>query len=76
MAAMRCALWASASWSVKPELHPHAFRHGCGVELLRRSGGNLRALQEHLRIHTTTIYTRLTPADLQKVVSTFARSGN
>jgi integrase len=27
-----------------PELHPHAFRHGCGVELRRRSGGNLRAV--------------------------------
>jgi integrase len=40
-----------------PELHPHAFRHSCGVELLRRSGGNLRAVQEHLRhvdIQTTT----------------------
>jgi site-specific recombinase XerC len=42
-----------------PELHPHAFRHGCGVELLKRSGGNLRAVQEHLRhadIQTTTVY--------------------
>src|SRR5207253_7310783 len=56
------------------ELHPHAFRHGCGVELLRRSGGNLRAVQEHLchvDTQTTTIYTRLTHADLQKVISTF-----
>ena len=25
-----------------PELHPHAFRHGCGVELHRRTGGNPR----------------------------------
>src|SRR6059036_1804168 len=32
-----------------PELHPHAFRHSCGVELLRRTRGNLRAVQEHLR---------------------------
>lgn len=57
-----------------PELHPHAFRHSCGVELLRRSGGNLRAVQEHLRhadIQTTTIYTRLTQSDLQKVISAF-----
>jgi site-specific recombinase XerD len=56
-----------------PELHPHAFRHGCGVELLKRSGGNLRAVQEHLRhvdIQTTTVYTRL-QTDLQKIVSTF-----
>jgi len=30
-------------------IHPHAFRHACGVELLKRSGGNLRAVQEHLR---------------------------
>jgi site-specific recombinase XerD len=62
-----------------PELHPHAFRHGCGVELLRRSGGNLRAVQEHLRhadIQTTTVYTRLTHADLQKVISTFDRTGS
>jgi site-specific recombinase XerD len=27
------------------KLHPHAFRHSCGVELLRRTGGNLRAVQ-------------------------------
>ena len=54
-----------------PELHPHAFRHCCGVELLRRSNGNLRAVQEHLRhadIQTTTVYTRLTQSDLQKVI--------
>ena len=57
-----------------PELHPHAFRHSCGVELLRRSGGNLRAVQEHLRhadIQTTTVYTRLTQSDLQKVIGAF-----
>ncbi len=55
-------------------IHPHAFRHACGVELLRRSGGNLRAVQEHLRhadIQTTTIYTRLAPLDLQRVVNLF-----
>jgi len=60
-----------------PELHPHAFRHSCGVELLRRSNGNLRAVQEHLRhadIQTTTIYTRLTQSDLQKVVSAFDKN--
>ena len=62
-----------------PELHPHAFRHGCGVELLKRSGGNLRAVQEHLRhadIQTTTVYTRLTQTDLQKIVSTFDATGS
>ena len=55
-------------------IHPHAFRHACGVELLKRSGGNLRAVQEHLRhadIQTTKIYTRLAPQDLQKVVNLF-----
>jgi site-specific recombinase XerD len=39
-------------------IHPHPFRHAWGVELLKRSGGNLRAVQEHLRhtdIQTTTI---------------------
>jgi site-specific recombinase XerD len=56
----------------------HAFRHACGVELLKRSGGNLRAVQEHLRhadIQTTTIYTRLAPQDLQKVVNLFDQNG-
>jgi hypothetical protein len=45
-----------------------------GVELLKRSGGNLRAVQEHVRhadTQTTTIYTRLAPQDLQKVVNLF-----
>jgi integrase/recombinase XerC len=57
-----------------PDLHPHAFRHSCGVELLRRTGGNLRAVQEHLRhtdIQTTTVYTRITQDELQKVVRVF-----
>lgn len=61
-----------------PGLHPHAFRHACGVELLRRTRGNLRAVQEHLRhsdIQTTTLYTRLTQEELQKVVSVFDRNG-
>jgi len=60
-----------------PGLHPHAFRHSCGVELLRRTGGNLRAVQEHLRhadIQTTTIYTKLMPCELQKVVSVFDKN--
>jgi site-specific recombinase XerD len=44
------------------------------VELLRRTKGNLRAVQDHLRhadIQTTTIYTRLTQEELQQVVSVF-----
>jgi hypothetical protein len=60
-----------------PELHPHAFRHSCGVELLRRSNGNLRAGQEHLRhadIQMMTVYTRLTQSDLQKVISAFDKN--
>ena len=55
-------------------LHPHAFRHGCGTELLRRTRGNLRAVQAHLRhtdIQTTTRYTRLTQTELQEVVGIF-----
>jgi site-specific recombinase XerD len=62
-----------------PELHPHAFRHGCGVELHRRTGGNLRIVQEHLRhadIQTTTIYTRVTQHELQQVVSVFDKPGS
>lgn len=61
-----------------PELHPHAFRHSCGVELLRRTRGNLRAVQEHLRhqdIQTTTIYTRLTQQELEQIVSVFDSNG-
>jgi integrase/recombinase XerC len=62
-----------------PELHPHAFRHGCGVELHRRTGGNLRLVQEHLRhadIQTTTIYTRVTQHELQQAVSVFDKPGS
>ena len=62
-----------------PELHPHAFRHSCGAELLRRTGGNLRAVQEHLRhadIQTTTVYTRLTQNELTKVISVFDTDGD
>jgi site-specific recombinase XerD len=59
-----------------PELHPHAFRHACGVELLKRNGGNLRVVQDHLGhedIATTVIYTRLLQEELQKAVSVFDR---
>lgn len=50
-------------------LHPHALRHACAVELLRRTK-NLRAVQDHLRhadIGTTTIYARLLPQELSAV---------
>jgi integrase/recombinase XerC len=55
------------------QLHPHAFRHGCGTELMRRSR-NLRAVQIHLRhtdIQTTTRYTRLTQTEMKEVVGVF-----
>jgi integrase/recombinase XerC len=61
-----------------PKIHPHAFRHSCGAELLRRTHGNLRAVQEHLRhadIQTTTLYTQLTQDELQKVVRVFDVKG-
>ena len=54
-------------------LHPHALRHACAVELLRRTR-NLRAVQQHLRhrdIQTTTIYATLMPDDLAEAVSAF-----
>jgi site-specific recombinase XerD len=54
-------------------LHPHALRHACAVELLRRTK-NLRAVQEHLRhadIGTTTTYARLLPQQLQELVTVF-----
>jgi site-specific recombinase XerD len=76
---VRLATLASfAKWAVRRE-RIDKNPVGCGVELLRRSGGDLRAVQEHLRhadIQTTTVYTLLTHADLQKVVSTFDRNGS
>ena len=56
------------------QLHPHAFRHSCGVERLKRTGGNLRAVQGYLRhsdIQTTTLYTHLSGAELANVASVF-----
>lgn len=54
-------------------LHPHALRHACAVELLRRTK-NLRAVQQHLRhrdIQTTTVYATLTRGELADAVSAF-----
>jgi integrase/recombinase XerC len=54
-------------------LHPHALRHACAVELLKRTK-NLRAVQQHLRhrdIQSTTIYARLMPGELAVAVSAF-----
>jgi integrase/recombinase XerC len=62
-----------------PELHPHALRHAVGVELLERSGGDLRVVQEHLRhadIQTTTQYTRLMKPRLKRAMSVFDRAGD
>jgi integrase/recombinase XerC len=56
-----------------PALHPHALRHACGAELLRRTK-NLRVVQEQLRhvdIQTTTGYTRLTQQDVRQALETF-----
>lgn len=60
-----------------PKLHPRAFRHSCGVELLRRTRGNLRAVQEHLRhadIQTTTLYTRLTSRTFRRILDPSPRN--
>ena len=62
-----------------PELHPHAFRHACGAEFLRRTHGNLRAVQEHLRhrdVQTTTVYTKVTQQDLQQQLRVFDNDGD
>jgi len=51
-------------------LHPHALRHACAVELLKRTK-NLRAVQQHLRhrdIQSTTVYARLLPDELAEAV--------
>ena len=60
-----------------PALHPHAFRHACAVELLRRTK-NLRVVQEHLRhedVQTTTGYTRITQQDVQQALEMFDNDG-
>jgi len=60
-----------------PALHPHAFRHACAVELLRRTK-NLRVVQEHLRhedVQTTTGYTKITQQDVQQALETFDNDG-
>ena len=62
-----------------PELHPHAFRHACGPEFLRRTHGNLRAVQEHLQhkdAQTTTVYTKVTQQDLQQQLRVFDHDGD
>ena len=58
-------------------LHPHALRHACGAELLRRTK-NLRVVQEQLRhvdIQTTTGYTRLTQQDVRQALETLGDEG-
>jgi site-specific recombinase XerD len=60
-----------------PALHPHALRHACGAELLRRTK-NLRVVQEQLRhvdIQTTTGYTRLTQQDIRQALETLGDEG-
>jgi site-specific recombinase XerD len=54
-------------------LHPHALRHACAVELLKRTR-NLRAVQQHLRhrdIPRLLVYARLMPDELAEAVSAF-----
>ena len=61
-----------------PEIHPQALRHACATEFLRRTHGNLRAVQEHLRhqdVQTTTVYTKITQQDLQQHLRVFEDDG-
>ncbi len=58
-------------------LHPHALRHACGAELLRRTK-NLRVVQEqfrHVDVQTTTGYTRLTQQDVRQALETLDDEG-
>ena len=60
-----------------PALHPHALRHACGAELLRRTR-NLRVVQEPLRhvdIQTTAGYRRLTQQDVRQALETLDDEG-
>src|SRR5262249_56090490 len=58
-------------------LHPHALRHACGAELLRRTK-NLRLVQEQLRhadVQTTTDYTKITQQDIREGLETLDGEG-
>jgi site-specific recombinase XerD len=60
-----------------PALHPHALRHACGAELLRRTK-NLRLVQEQLRhadVQTTTGYTKITQQDIREGLETLDSEG-
>ena len=60
-----------------PALHPHALRHACGAELLRRTK-NLRLVQEQLRhadVQTTTGYTKITQQDIREGLATLDNEG-
>jgi integrase/recombinase XerC len=60
-----------------PALHPHALRHACGAELLRRTK-NLRVVQEQLRhadVQTTTGYTKITQQDIRQALETLDGEG-
>ena len=60
-----------------PALHPHALRHACGAELLRRTK-NLRLVQEQLRhadVQTTTGYTKITQQDIRERLETLDNEG-
>jgi len=60
-----------------PAVHPHALRHACGAELLRRTK-NLRVVQEQLRhvdVQSTTGYTRLTQQDVREALETLGNEG-
>ena len=61
-----------------PALHPHALRHACGAELLRRTR-NLRLVQEQLRhadVQTTTGYTKITQQDIREGLETLDGEGD
>jgi|SRR5215510_2358133 len=60
-----------------PALHPHALRHACGAQLLRRTR-NLRLVQEQLRhadVQTTTGYTKITQQDIREGLETLDEEG-
>ena len=60
-----------------PALHPHALRHACGAELLRRTK-NLRLVQEQLRhadVQTTTGYTKIPQQDIREGLATLDSEG-
>lgn len=56
---------------IQRKIHPHMFRHGFAVHYLNQTH-NIQSLQQllgHTNLKTTSIYLKITSADIQKMVN-------